>query len=286
MQNAGLSPRRLSTLQLLDGVGLSYFELDSTAREGRLTGDLGVGVAVGHVWGGSAEVELALPGKKLRRGDIFAVNVARIPALLSGASGRFSGVAILVADVLPFATTRQLAAFGVDVDRLRNLAGRQGMAVLDRCADATRAFSDLYLYTDADDPVRSRLRALEVLHVLSAPAAKASEGADRRSGLAHEARQIMTADLSRPLTIDAVAAACATSPTVLKEAFRVTFGLPIYSWYRAYRVQRSAQMLLETDLPIAQVAAAVGYASPSKFSKAFRDYMGESPSAWRRVRQG
>ena len=45
----------------------------------------------------------------------------------------------------------------------------------------------------------------------------------------------------------------------------------------------AAEALLESDLPIAEVAASVGYSNPSKFAKAFADTMGSTPREWRAV---
>ena len=57
--------------------------------------------------------------------------------------------------------------------------------------------------------------------------------------------------------------------------------MPIYTWYREYRVRLAADALLESGRPIAEVAASVGYSNPSKFTKAFTDTMGTTPREWR-----
>jgi transcriptional regulator GlxA family with amidase domain len=41
-------------------------------------------------------------------------------------------------------------------------------------------------------------------------------------------------------------------------------------------------LLLETDLPIAEIAAACGFADQSHLSKVFARENGEPPAAWRR----
>lgn len=95
------------------------------------------------------------------------------------------------------------------------------------------------------------------------------------------ARREMVRDMSSPKTIPTLAAICDTSPTVLKQAFRETFGMPIYSWYKEYRVRLAAETLLSTDASIAEVAASVGYSNPSKFTRAFTQTMGVTPRIWR-----
>ena len=45
----------------------------------------------------------------------------------------------------------------------------------------------------------------------------------------------------------------------------------------------AAEMLAETDMTVFEVAYAVGYSNPSKFSHAFADCMGLNPRAWRQA---
>lgn len=102
-----------------------------------------------------------------------------------------------------------------------------------------------------------------------------------RRGVAYGARDAMGASLAEPLTIPELACACRTSPTVLKEAFRDEFGVPVYEWYRRLRMLRASELLGAGAAAIGSVAAQVGYSNASKFARAFTDCMGVSPSAYR-----
>ena len=99
--------------------------------------------------------------------------------------------------------------------------------------------------------------------------------------IANMAKELMMDSVSDPRTIPNLARECGTSPTVLKQAFRETFGIPVYTWYREYRMQLAAAMLTNTSMAVADIAVAVGYSNPSKFSHAFNDCMGCTPRAWR-----
>lgn len=48
------------------------------------------------------------------------------------------------------------------------------------------------------------------------------------------------------------------------------------------RLHQSADMLRTTNLPVKVIAASIGFASRSHFSRAFRDAYGVDPSAYRR----
>jgi AraC-like DNA-binding protein len=47
------------------------------------------------------------------------------------------------------------------------------------------------------------------------------------------------------------------------------------------RKQRALTLLKTTDKPIDQIAAELGYSDPSNFGRAFRKWIGKSPSDWR-----
>ena len=109
---------------------------------------------------------------------------------------------------------------------------------------------------------------------------------DPQLQLAEQAREFMESRMQERVTTEQVAAACHVSPTTLKQAFRTTYGMPIGQWNRARRVDQARELLLETDLSITEVAAAVGYANPSKFAKVFRDQVGTAPQEWREQHGG
>lgn len=60
--------------------------------------------------------------------------------------------------------------------------------------------------------------------------------------------------------------------------------------YRVYlgrlRLERSAELLLESSLSVREIAAAVGYENRTFFNQLFRDRYGLSPGEYRRMRQG
>ncbi|MDD5800290.1 MAG: AraC family transcriptional regulator [Coriobacteriales bacterium] len=135
-----------------------------------------------------------------------------------------------------------------------------------------------------------RLRVVELLGALSRQAGQGDHGvATRRptkDELVRRAQEVMTRDLSEPLTIPATARLCGTSATVLKQAFREVLGLSVHDWYRGCRMRRAAELLDSTSYSVAQISSEVGYCNPSKFSKVFARYMGDTPGAWRAARRG
>ena len=135
-----------------------------------------------------------------------------------------------------------------------------------------------------------RLRVVELLGALSRQTGQEGQAAASRKPtkdeLVRRAQEVMTRDLSEPLTIPATARLCGTSATMLKQAFREVLGLSVHDWYRGCRMRRAAEMLASTSYSVAQISSEVGYCNPSKFSKVFARYMGDTPGAWRAARRG
>jgi AraC family transcriptional regulator len=71
----------------------------------------------------------------------------------------------------------------------------------------------------------------------------------------------------------------------LCRAFKQSVGEPPHRWRQGRRMERARQMLEGTDLPVIEIAAAVGHADPSRFAMAFRKTFGLNPSAYRRARR-
>jgi AraC-like DNA-binding protein len=68
----------------------------------------------------------------------------------------------------------------------------------------------------------------------------------------------------------------------MKSCFKSEFGAPIHAYMREYRVQAASALLRETDEPVAEIAAKVGYDSHAQFSSVFKSVTGASPSEYRK----
>lgn len=69
--------------------------------------------------------------------------------------------------------------------------------------------------------------------------------------------------------------------SVLRRNFESVFGVTMADHMRRIRAERAKEMLLNTDRPIGEIAADLGYDNASKFSEAFRMYADQSPSMYR-----
>jgi AraC-like DNA-binding protein len=86
-----------------------------------------------------------------------------------------------------------------------------------------------------------------------------------------------------PWQLEELARAAGMSRTSFAVYFREVAGIPPLTYLAEWRMQSARQRLLEEDVPVATLAEALGYASESAFSNAFKRHTGLAP---KRYRQG
>ncbi|WP_175830945.1 AraC family transcriptional regulator [Burkholderia cenocepacia] len=95
--------------------------------------------------------------------------------------------------------------------------------------------------------------------------------------------RLMHGDPGRAWRLDELAAASAMSRTAFCVHFRSVAGMAPLTWLTQWRMRMAKQALTDEKLPIAILAARLGYASESAFSSAFKRVSGVSPSDYRRA---
>ena len=77
-----------------------------------------------------------------------------------------------------------------------------------------------------------------------------------------------------------VAESCGMSTFRFSRAFHETFGLTFQDYLLRYRILEACRLLRHPDANVTKVAYSVGFNDASYFSRAFRRYMGTSPSSY------
>ncbi len=98
-----------------------------------------------------------------------------------------------------------------------------------------------------------------------------------------EARDYLVQHYASPPTIPQLARMVGMNQTKLKAGFKQIFQLTIYAYILQRRMEATAQMLIEREFSVAEIAYRVGYEYPANFSCAFKRYYGCSPRQWKRT---
>ena len=96
-------------------------------------------------------------------------------------------------------------------------------------------------------------------------------------------RDHVEARLATPLRLPELAEVAGLSAFHFARAFKASMGAPPGEWIRMRRLTVAQALLEDGAQSITDVAAAVGYESPSRFARAFRAATGQSPSRFRRA---
>ena len=138
------------------------------------------------------------------------------------------------------------------------------------------------LYADS----LANVLALHVLRNHSSLGRKSKRKTERGSGFSKRALERATdyinENLPRKVTLEEIAGAAQVSPYHFARSFKAATGLSPHQYVIRRRVERAKSLLTGTDLAIAEVAEALGFANQSHLAHHVRRLLGVSPKAVRR----
>jgi AraC-like DNA-binding protein/ActR/RegA family two-component response regulator len=97
-----------------------------------------------------------------------------------------------------------------------------------------------------------------------------------QAAIAHVAKNFL-----RPIPELEVALLCNMSPSRFCREFKAAFEVTFVEYLANYRMEQAKRLLTNPSMPVADVAAAVGFNDPSYFTRVFRRQEGVSPSEYR-----
>lgn len=146
--------------------------------------------------------------------------------------------------------------------------------------------------TQVRGPLRRLFAQAKVLEYLGALMAhvELTEPETRPGGLNRDAIQALHLHLIRlegklP-SLDELATRFGISARWLNAAFASEYGLPIHRFIAEQRLSEAQRAILESDIPLKQLAARLGYTHTNHFNAAFKRKFGYPPGSLRRKRRG
>lgn len=194
----------------------------------------------------------------LVNGELDVVTLSMSSALLNAApaADQFRRLRFAFADPLGLALTRQV------------LAELYAPASVER---------DVY--------VSAMVNALTA-HILRGPLPPTQEEDAPAEGFTtYRLHQIMDAIQQLPQdshSLEEMAAQAGVTPSHFCRIFRKVAGVSPHQYVMKARLDRAQQMLVQTDMALSTVADFLGFTSQSHFTRAFRQFVGEPPSDFRK----
>lgn len=96
------------------------------------------------------------------------------------------------------------------------------------------------------------------------------------------ARNYLLTHLDSPVSIKQLARIAAINEYTLKKGFKQVYSMTIHKYFEHERLQKGMQLLIETDLPVAEIAYTLGYMHPTHFSSIFKKKFGYPPLYFRK----
>jgi AraC-like DNA-binding protein len=152
--------------------------------------------------------------------------------------------------------------------------------------DAELALSLLELHRSSEidsSPLESQSRMIAVISQLLARHAETRLGAPktaREPFAVQRARELLNVNLSGKVTLEELSEFAGLPPFRLLRAFQRATGLTPHAYQVQARI-RAARVMLRRREPLADVAAAVGFADQAHMSRVFKQIMGATPGQYR-----
>ena len=104
--------------------------------------------------------------------------------------------------------------------------------------------------------------------------------------IVRQAMRLIQDHAAAGLQVEEIADELNVSRRLLSDRFREHLGRSPGEQIRHVRLRQSCDALMSSDAPLSQVALDCGFCSQSHFTKAFREFTGQTPGAYRRNRRG
>ena len=130
-------------------------------------------------------------------------------------------------------------------------------------------------------PEHADMQAISMLHELAIACGHQGTPPKTRRTPAHEIRDAMARQVASGMNVEQFARAFKLSRSTLYLKFREAFGKSPVQVLTELRIEHAKELLINTDMPISEVACASGYDDPLYFSRQFRKRTGMAPRVFR-----
>lgn len=175
---------------------------------------------------------------------------------------------------------------GGEVRELLDAAGPAPVRTLTEPYRAVALIEEIVEQMERDTSQASLFAAAAAAWHFLAVAQAGGGDAASRGGVMERARDYLQSHLAERIGVADLAAMASLSTSHFAALFRNQAGLPVLQYQTQLRMARARELLDTTDLPVARIAAAVGYPDPFYFSRQFRSVHGTTALRYRSQSKG
>lgn len=177
----------------------------------------------------------------------------------------------------------------IDLTQLANRFCEQsefGM-MMEETESVRQIFSSLYNVPDQIKGHYFKLKVIETFLLLSIISTtnheKRSSYRKQQVDIVKAVNEYISTQFMKRITIDSLSDQFDIPTSTLKRCFKGVYGTTIHHYLKECRINAAKHLLQESDRSILEIANAVGYENGSKFTSAFKEATGVTPSAYRKV---
>ena len=177
----------------------------------------------------------------------------------------------------------------IDLTELANRFCEQsefGM-MMEETESVRQIFSSLYKVPDQIKGHYFKLKVIEIFLLLSIISTtnheKRSSYRKQQVDIVKAVNEYISTQFMKRITIDSLSDQFDIPTSTLKRCFKGVYGTTIHHYLKECRINAAKHLLQESDQSILEIANAVGYENGSKFTSAFKEATGVTPSAYRKV---
>ena len=171
------------------------------------------------------------------------------------------------------------------IELYKSLEKSKGYRLLRANEKIDHVIGELYCVDDRIKEPYFKLKCLELLLFVSIASETKTESlslSKKQVDLIENVKNDLINDLESKITIDELSNKYNVSKTTLKNCFKEVYGKPIFKWRKEYKLDYACQLIEDGELSISEISKKVGYSSPSKFTHAFKEHVGCTPSEYRK----
>lgn len=159
--------------------------------------------------------------------------------------------------------------------------------MMEETESVRQIFSSLYKVPDQIKGHYFKLKVIEIFLLLSVISTtnheKRSSYRKQQVDIVKAVNEHISTQFMKRITIDSLSDQFDIPTSTLKRCFKGVYGTTIHHYLKECRINAAKRLLQESDRSVLEIANVVGYENGSKFTSAFKEATGVTPSAYRKV---